>query len=159
MQLRQTEALCILDEHDGGIGNVDPDLDDDRRVALAQDLRPRDEMARVLKPGAPFYFCVPNANFTDNLSVARFFDKLVPAALDKGFTPATVVNDAPLFFDAGATGKKSADILAYAQSKGLILRGESAKYGSDGWFRVTIGSKEENELFVNTVLEFFGMKK
>ncbi|MGD9550636.1 MAG: penicillin-binding protein 1A [Burkholderiaceae bacterium] len=26
------------------------------------------------------------------------------AALEKGFTPATVVNDAPLFFDAGATG-------------------------------------------------------
>jgi penicillin-binding protein 1A len=26
------------------------------------------------------------------------------AALEKGFTPATVINDAPLFFDAGATG-------------------------------------------------------
>ena len=26
------------------------------------------------------------------------------AALEKGFTPATVVNDSPLFFDAGATG-------------------------------------------------------
>ena len=26
------------------------------------------------------------------------------AALERGFTPATVVNDAPLFFDAGATG-------------------------------------------------------
>ena len=26
------------------------------------------------------------------------------AALEKGFTPATVVNDAPLFFDAGTTG-------------------------------------------------------
>lgn len=26
------------------------------------------------------------------------------AALEKGFTPATVVNDAPLFFDAGVTG-------------------------------------------------------
>lgn len=34
------------------------------------------ETARVLKPGARFYFCVPNANFTQNLSVARFFDKL-----------------------------------------------------------------------------------
>lgn len=28
------------------------------------------------------------------------------AALEKGFTPATVVNDAPLFFDAGATGSQ-----------------------------------------------------
>ena len=26
------------------------------------------------------------------------------AALEKGFTPATVINDAPLFFDAGVTG-------------------------------------------------------
>jgi penicillin-binding protein 1A len=26
------------------------------------------------------------------------------AALEKGFTPATMVNDAPLFFDAGVTG-------------------------------------------------------
>jgi penicillin-binding protein 1A len=28
------------------------------------------------------------------------------AALEKGFTPSTVVNDAPLFFDAGATGSQ-----------------------------------------------------
>jgi len=26
------------------------------------------------------------------------------AALEKGFTPATVINDGPLFFDAGTTG-------------------------------------------------------
>jgi ubiquinone/menaquinone biosynthesis C-methylase UbiE len=34
------------------------------------------ETARVLKPGAPFVFCVPNHNFLPNLSVARFFDSL-----------------------------------------------------------------------------------
>ena len=28
------------------------------------------------------------------------------AALEKGFTPATIINDAPLFFDAGATGSQ-----------------------------------------------------
>lgn len=28
------------------------------------------------------------------------------AALEKGFTPATVINDAPMFFDAGATGSQ-----------------------------------------------------
>ena len=28
------------------------------------------------------------------------------AALEKGFTPATVINDAPLFFDAGSTGSQ-----------------------------------------------------
>ena len=32
------------------------------------------ETARVLKPGAPFVFCVPNHNFLPNLSLARFFD-------------------------------------------------------------------------------------
>jgi len=34
------------------------------------------ETARVLKPGAPFVFCVPNHNFLPNLSIARFFDKI-----------------------------------------------------------------------------------
>jgi len=29
------------------------------------------------------------------------------AALEKGFTPATVVNDAPLFYDAGSTGSRA----------------------------------------------------
>jgi histidinol-phosphate aminotransferase len=64
-----------------------------------------------------------------------------------------------ILFDCGETGKTGKEVLAHAETKGIILRGESKKYGSDGWFRVTIGSKEENELFVNTVLEFFGMKK
>jgi ubiquinone/menaquinone biosynthesis C-methylase UbiE len=34
------------------------------------------ETARVLKPGAPFIFCVPNHQFLPNLSVARFFDSV-----------------------------------------------------------------------------------
>lgn len=32
------------------------------------------ETARVLKPGAPFIFCVPNHNFLPTLSIARFLD-------------------------------------------------------------------------------------
>jgi histidinol-phosphate aminotransferase len=64
-----------------------------------------------------------------------------------------------ILFDCGETGKTGKEVLEYAETKGIILRGESKKYGSDGWFRVTIGSKEENELFVNTILEFFGVKK
>ncbi|MFN2118824.1 MAG: class I SAM-dependent methyltransferase [Anaerolineales bacterium] len=35
-----------------------------------------DETARVLKPGALFLFSVPNDNFTRNLSVARFLDRI-----------------------------------------------------------------------------------
>jgi SAM-dependent methyltransferase len=34
------------------------------------------EVARVLKPGAPFVFCVPNHNFLANLSVSNFFDSM-----------------------------------------------------------------------------------
>ncbi len=34
------------------------------------------EVARVLKPQAPFYFCVPNHNFLPTLSLGRFFDRL-----------------------------------------------------------------------------------
>ena len=64
-----------------------------------------------------------------------------------------------ILFDCGETGKTGKEVLAYAETKGIILRGESKKYGSDGWFRVTVGSKEENELFVDTMLEFFGVKK
>jgi SAM-dependent methyltransferase len=33
------------------------------------------ETARVLKPGALFYFCVPNQNFNPNLAVANTLDK------------------------------------------------------------------------------------
>jgi histidinol-phosphate aminotransferase len=64
-----------------------------------------------------------------------------------------------ILFDCGATGKTGKEVLAFALTKGLILRGESKKYGSDGWFRVTIGTKEENRLFVDTIHEFFRMKK
>ena len=35
---------------------------------------------------------------------SSFKPLIYSAALEKGFTPATVVNDAPLFFDAGVTG-------------------------------------------------------
>ena len=34
------------------------------------------ETARILKPKAVFVFCVPNQNFTRNLSVARFLDRI-----------------------------------------------------------------------------------
>jgi histidinol-phosphate/aromatic aminotransferase/cobyric acid decarboxylase-like protein len=49
-------------------------------------------------------------------------------------------------------------MVAYAESKGLIFRPESEKYGSDGWFRITIGTKEENRMAVNVVKEFLTNK-
>jgi SAM-dependent methyltransferase len=34
------------------------------------------ETGRILKPGAPFLFCVPNQNFTRYLSIAQFLDRI-----------------------------------------------------------------------------------
>lgn len=62
-----------------------------------------------------------------------------------------------ILFDAGPAGKRGQDILDYALKRGLIFRGETPKYGSDGWFRVTIGSTEENRMAVKVIREFFGM--
>ncbi|MBA4379816.1 MAG: hypothetical protein C0393_03890 [Anaerolinea sp.] len=59
-----------------------------------------------------------------------------------------------ILFDCGATGKLGKDMVAYAEQKGLILRPESKKFGSDGWFRITIGTKEENRMVVDVVREF-----
>lgn len=59
-----------------------------------------------------------------------------------------------ILFDVGATGKKGKEVVAYAESKGIILRPETEKYGSDGWFRITIGTREENEMVVDVVREF-----
>ena len=60
-----------------------------------------------------------------------------------------------ILFDAGHVGKKGEDVIAFAQKKGIILRGDKPKYGSAGWFRVTIGTKQENKLFVKIIKEFF----
>ena len=59
-----------------------------------------------------------------------------------------------ILFDCGETGKKGKEVVAYAESKGIILRPETEKYGSDGWFRITIGTKEENKMVVDVVTEF-----
>jgi histidinol-phosphate aminotransferase len=63
-----------------------------------------------------------------------------------------------ILFDCGETGKKGKDMVAYAEGKGLIFRPETEKYGSDGWFRITIGSKEENRMAVDVVREFLTKK-
>jgi len=43
------------------------------------------ELARVLKPGSPFIFCVPNHRFLDTLSLGQFFDKLKLASLANAY--------------------------------------------------------------------------
>lgn len=58
-----------------------------------------------------------------------------------------------ILFDGGGTGKNGDDVVKLAESKGLILRKNEPMYGSKGWFRVTIGSAEENKMFVDIVRE------
>jgi histidinol-phosphate/aromatic aminotransferase/cobyric acid decarboxylase-like protein len=60
-----------------------------------------------------------------------------------------------ILFDGGEAGKKGKDMVAFAQEKGLIFRPEAPKYGSDGWFRITIGTHEENVMAVEVIKEFF----
>lgn len=66
---------------------------------------PRDGAIKALVGGFDF-----NKNKFNHVTQAwrqpgsSFKPFIYSAALEKGFTPATVVNDAPLFFDAGVTG-------------------------------------------------------
>jgi histidinol-phosphate aminotransferase len=60
-----------------------------------------------------------------------------------------------VLFDSAVPGKNGKGMVDFAEKKGLILRGQEPMYGSDGWFRVTIGSHDENELFVRAVREYF----
>jgi histidinol-phosphate aminotransferase len=62
-----------------------------------------------------------------------------------------------ILFDAGPAGRRGQDIIEYALEQGIIFRGETPKYGSDGWFRVTIGSEEENRMAVRILRQFFGV--
>ena len=63
-----------------------------------------------------------------------------------------------ILFDCGATGKTGKNMVAYAEQKGLIFRPETEKYGSDGWFRITIGTQEENRMAIGVVREFLARK-
>jgi histidinol-phosphate aminotransferase len=60
-----------------------------------------------------------------------------------------------ILFDAGEAGKKGDDMVAFALERGLLFRPQAPMYGSDGFFRITIGSEEENEMAVRTIQEFF----
>jgi histidinol-phosphate aminotransferase len=60
-----------------------------------------------------------------------------------------------ILFDAGPAGKKGKDIVDHVEKQGYIIRQEPPKYGSEGWFRITIGNEEENKTLVSIITEFF----
>lgn len=60
-----------------------------------------------------------------------------------------------ILMNGGDVGKQGNDMVAFALEKGLIFRPQSTMYGSDGFFRLTIGLAEENEMAVEAIKEFF----
>jgi histidinol-phosphate aminotransferase len=59
-----------------------------------------------------------------------------------------------ILFDGGGRGKKGKDMVKFAEEKGLIFRPNADMYGSDGWFRLTIGTAAENRMAVDVIREF-----
>lgn len=59
-----------------------------------------------------------------------------------------------ILLDAKGTGKTGDEIVAYAQEKGIILRPQAKMYDNDGFFRITVGTAEENKMMVEVVKEF-----
>ncbi len=60
-----------------------------------------------------------------------------------------------ILFDGTDAGKTGKDALDFALKRGYIMRAQSPMYGRDGWFRITIGSAEENKMAVQIIKDFF----
>jgi len=60
-----------------------------------------------------------------------------------------------ILFDGTDTGKTGDDLVAFAQGKGIILRPQSHLYGRNGWFRLTLGTQDENRMAVEVIREFY----
>lgn len=60
-----------------------------------------------------------------------------------------------ILFDGTDAGKKGQDMVDYALSRGVLFRPQAEMYGRDGFFRVTVGTEEENQLAVQIIKDFF----
>ncbi len=60
-----------------------------------------------------------------------------------------------MLFDGTDTGKPGKEMIKYAEQHGIILRGQEDIFGRNGWWRVTIGTHEENEKLVRLAHEFY----
>ena len=60
-----------------------------------------------------------------------------------------------ILFDGKGAGRKGKDMVDAALKRSLIFRSQSDMYESDGWFRITIGSQEENRLAIQAIRDFF----
>lgn len=59
-----------------------------------------------------------------------------------------------ILFDATGAGKQGKDMVDFALKRGLIFRPQSEMYDRDGWFRITIGSEEENRMAIQAIRDF-----
>ena len=59
--------------------------------------------------------------------------------------------------DAGIVGKELVDF--FLKEKKIILRNQEDMYGRNGWFRITISTKEDNKNFVEGVKEYVAKMK
>jgi histidinol-phosphate aminotransferase len=60
-----------------------------------------------------------------------------------------------ILFDGGKADKKGKDLAAFALEKGILFNAPAPMYDSEGFFRVTPGTKEENRMAVEIIKEFF----
>jgi histidinol-phosphate aminotransferase len=60
-----------------------------------------------------------------------------------------------ILFDGQDTGKMGDELVEYAQERGVILRPRAPMYGSDGFWRLTVGTEDQNRLAVSIVKEFY----
>jgi len=60
-----------------------------------------------------------------------------------------------ILFDAQGTGKKGIDLIKHVEKRGVILRPQPEMYGSDSFWRLTIGTEKENHLAVHVIKEFY----
>jgi histidinol-phosphate aminotransferase len=60
-----------------------------------------------------------------------------------------------ILFDGTDAGKTGKGMLDFAMERGLIFRAQTPMHGRDGWFRITIGSVEENQLAIAAIRDYF----
>lgn len=60
-----------------------------------------------------------------------------------------------ILFNGSGTGKAGDDLVAFVQERGIILRPQASMYGQNGWWRLTLGTREENRMAVEAIREFY----
>ena len=60
-----------------------------------------------------------------------------------------------ILMDGGKAGKQGSGMVQFAESHGIIFRPMAPMYDSEGWFRITIGTDEENTLAIQVIRDYF----